>query len=81
MTKWFGDVPSTTRLVGHKVKMTTKEPVRTRPYPLPYALWEDLKADIQDILDRSVIRESTSPYCLLVVVVKKKDGTNMVCID
>ena len=31
----FMDVPGTTRLVEHKVNLTTKEPVRTRPYLSP----------------------------------------------
>ena len=77
----FTHVPDTTRLLEHKLNLTTNEPVGSRPYPLPYALQEELKADIQDLLDLGVIWISISLYCSPVVVVKKKHGTNRVCID
>ena len=42
---------------------------------------ESLKKDIADMIKMGVIRESDSPYASPVVVVKKKDNTNRVCVD
>ena len=42
---------------------------------------ESLKKDIDDMMKMGVIRESNSPYASSVVVVKKKDGSNRVCMD
>ena len=42
---------------------------------------ESLKKDIDDMMKMGVIRESNSPYASPVVVVKKKDGSNRVCVD
>ena len=42
---------------------------------------ESLKKDIADMIKMGVIRESDSPYASPVVVVKKKDNTNRVCLD
>ena len=33
------------------------------------------------MLDMGVIRESKSPYASPVVIVRKKDGTNRICVD
>ena len=42
---------------------------------------ESLRKDITDMIKMGVIRESSSPYASPVVVVKKKDNTNRVCVD
>ena len=42
---------------------------------------ESLKKDINDMIKMGVTRESNSPYSSPVVVVKKKDGSNRVCVD
>lgn len=34
-----------------------------------------------DLLARGIIKESTSPYCARVVLVKKKNGQPRMCID
>ncbi|KAK7091878.1 hypothetical protein V1264_009500 [Littorina saxatilis] len=80
-THRFSDVPGSTSLVEHEVHLTSDVPVRSKPYPIPFQARESLKKDIDNMLKMGVIRESSSPYSSPVVVVKKKDGTNRVCID
>jgi len=77
----FTEAPGTTNLVQHHINLTSNEPVRSKPYPVPYSTRESLKKDIDDMLKMGVIRESNSPYASPVVVVKKKDGSNRVCVD
>ena len=81
----FGDIstdkPGTTNLVEHHMELTTDDPIRSKPYPIPYSVRESLKGDISDMLKMGVIRESNSPYAAPVVIVRKKDGTNRVCVD
>ena len=76
----FTEAPGTTNLAQHHIKLTSDQPVRSRPYPVPYSLRESLK-DITDMMNMGVIRESSPPYASPVVVVKKKDNTNRVCMD
>ncbi|KAK7095116.1 hypothetical protein V1264_006567 [Littorina saxatilis] len=80
-THRFSDVPGSTSLVEHEVHLTSDVPVRSKPYPIPFQARKSLKKDIDNMLKMGVIRESSSPYSSPVVVVKKKDGTNRVCID
>ena len=77
----FTEAPGTTNLIEHHINLTTEDPVRSKPYPLPYSMREELKKDIDNMIKMGVIRESTSPYSSPVVVVKKKDNTNKVCVD
>ena len=77
----FSDNPGRTNLIQHKIELTSSQPIRCKPYPLPYNMRESLREDIQNMLDMGVIRPSQSPYAAPVVLVRKKDGTNRVCVD
>ena len=70
-TNLFTEAPGTTDLVQHHIKLTSDEPVRSRPYPVPYSMRESLRKDIADMIKMGVIRESSSPYASPDVVVKK----------
>ena len=41
----------------------------------------ELKAQLQELLDKSFIRSSVSPWEAPVLFVKKKDGTLRLCIE
>ena len=58
----FTEAPGTTSLAYHHIKLTSDQPVRSRPYPVPYSLRESLKKDITDMMKVGVITESSSPY-------------------
>ena len=77
----FTEALGTTSLVEHHMNLTSNAPVRSKPYPVPYSMRESLKKDIDDMMKMGVIRESNSPYASPVVVVKKRDGSNRVCVD
>ncbi|GFN84804.1 Zinc finger protein, partial [Plakobranchus ocellatus] len=77
----FSDRPGTASTEEHSIDLTSSIPVRQRPYPVPYAMRQTLRDELREMEDLGVIRKSSSPYASPVVVVKKKDGTNRVCID
>ena len=68
-------------MIKHKIELTENDPVRSRPYPLPYAMRENLKREIDDMLSLGIIRESSSPFASPIVIVKKKDGPDRICVD
>ena len=51
----FTEVPGKTNLAQHHIKLPSDQPVRSRPYPVPYSLRESLKKDIADMMKMGVI--------------------------
>lgn len=67
--------------VYHEIKVTTDTPIKQKPRPVPPAYQEELDEIIKDLLERGLIRESTSPWASPVVLAKKCDGSLRLCID
>lgn len=77
----FSDVPGKTDLVQCSLKLTTDRPIHIKQYPLPYALRDTVGEEVEQMLQMGVIEPSKSAYNSPVVVVKKADKTNRLCID
>ncbi|GFS04904.1 retrovirus-related Pol polyprotein from transposon opus [Elysia marginata] len=77
----FSDRPGTVLIEEHRIELTSSTPVRQRPYPVPYAMRQTLRDELRKMEYLKIIRKSSSPYSSPVVVVKKKYGSNCVCID
>lgn len=60
------DVPGVTTLGVHDIKLTTNEPVRTNPYPLPFVSRDTVCKEVQKMIEAGVIEPSilfTHSYC------------------
>ena len=77
----FTDLPGMTSLGSHSIKLMTSKPIFCRPSSIPFALRDTLRRDIEQIYKMGVIRKSTSPYASPVVLVKKKNGSNRICVN
>jgi len=77
----FTDVPALTTVGEHSTTLTTDEPVHSKPYPLPHAMQETVDKELENMLQMGIIEPSTSPYASPIVVVRKPDGSNRVCVD
>ena len=77
----FTDMPGETDVIQHRMKLTDDTPIRCKPYPLSYAMREELRNKVDSMLEMRVARPSTSPYALSIFMVKKKDGSNRVHVD
>ena len=42
---------------------------------------EELRNEVDSMLEIGVVRPSTSSYASPIIMVKKKDGSNKVCVD
>ena len=56
-------------------------PISRTPYHMAPTELKELKAQLQELLDKGFIRPSVSPWGAPVLFVKKKDGTLRMCID
>ena len=77
----LNDVPGCTNVMKHEIKLKDTRPVKSRPYPIPYSVQDEIDKEIQQMLDLGIIEQSDSPYATPILVVRKKDGTNRVCLD
>ena len=57
------------------------EPISKAPYRMTTIELVELKAQLQELLIKGLIRPSVSPWGAPVIFVKKKDGTLRLCID
>ncbi|GFO00924.1 Zinc finger protein [Plakobranchus ocellatus] len=73
----FSDHPGRALTEEHCIELTSSIPVRQRPYPVPYTMRQTLRDELREMEDLGVIRKSSSFYASPVVIVKKKDGTNV----
>jgi hypothetical protein len=78
----FSDVPRVTNLGEHSIRLTSLDPVRSKPYPLPYALREALDRELDSMLTCDIIEPSTAPYASPVVVVHRHESSSIrICCD
>lgn len=70
-----------TSAVKHKINLTDDTPFRQPCRRIPPADFQDARDHIQDLLEKGVIRESSSPYASPIVLVRKKNGDIRLCID
>lgn len=68
-------------VITMKITLSDLEPVYRSPYRLAPAEKEAVESQIEEWLQEGIIRNSNSDYASPMLVVKKKDGTNRLCID
>ena len=73
--------PGRTDVLQLAINTGTAEPVRCHPYRIPPKWKEEVKVQIDQLLELGIIRLSTSPWSSSVVTVKKKDGGVTICVD
>lgn len=63
------------------IKLKRDEVIYYRPYRLAPIEREKVKEIIQELLDKHIIKESNSSFASPMILVKKKDGSDRMCID
>ena len=74
------DVPGRTTAIECNIRLNTDKPIKTKPYPVPFAMRQSLQDEIQKMIDFGVVETSHSSYCAPVVLVPKPDGTKRFCV-
>ena len=75
-TDVISNKPGCTNSYVHEIKLTTTEPVRCKPYPIPINLRDKFDEGIAEMLSLGIIEPSSSPYCSPAIMVKKADTEN-----
>ena len=72
--------------IGHikdemKIELEDQTPVQKRYNTIPKPLYPEIKAYIEDLLNRDFIQQSNSNYSSPIVAVRKKNGELRLCCD
>ena len=70
-----------TSAIEHKIHIENDEPFKERFRRIPLPLLEEVHSSLQDTLEAGAIHPSQSPWCNMVILVQKKDGTLRFCVD
>ena len=55
----FTDMPGETDVIQQQIRLTDDTQIRCKPYPLPYAMREELRIEVDTLLEMGVMRPST----------------------
>ena len=70
-----------TKIVPHTVPTGDARPECQRAYRTSPAMRQEIRKQVDSLLEAGVIEESYSPWAAPVVMVKKKNGTYRLCLD
>lgn len=75
------DIPGKTNLINYALPLISDEPIRSKPYPLPFSTQKSVEKEIDFMLQLDIKEKSNSPYSSPTVLVRKKDGSYRFCVD
>uniref|UniRef100_A0A5S6Q481 Reverse transcriptase n=1 Tax=Trichuris muris TaxID=70415 RepID=A0A5S6Q481_TRIMR len=70
-----------TFMVKHKIKTGNAKPVRVPPRRIPYARRQEVKTLVNQMLQEGIVEPACSPWSAPIVLVRKKDGSQRLCVD
>jgi transposase InsO family protein len=70
-----------TDLVEHKINLVDETPISFRHRRIPPAMYDEVRAYLDELLAAEQIRPSHSPWSFPLVLVRKKQGGLRLCID
>ena len=77
----FGKKPGRTDLIEHVIRSTDEIPCRPRIYRVPESLKNQVKKQIQEMLELDLIQESETDFINPLVCVRKPDSSIRICVD
>ncbi|MCO5553646.1 hypothetical protein L7F22_007171 [Adiantum nelumboides] len=77
-----GELPPKRGDDGHAIELILgSSPPNKPPYRVSRAQQEEIMRQVNELVEKGMVRPSSSPFCSPVLLVHKKDGTYHMCID
>ena len=70
-----------TNLIGHQIDTGNARPIKQKPRRTSPSKRAEIERQVEDLLQRGVVKKSNSPWSSPVVLVTKKDGYQRFCVD
>jgi hypothetical protein len=77
----FQEKPGRTDEYVHEIHCRDETPFYQRPFPIPLAYQDQVKEDINQMLEWGVIAKAATPYVSPIFMLKKADGSVRYCVD
>lgn len=68
-------------LFEHKIDTGDAEPVYTQSYPVSPPIQQRMSNELDRMIQLDVVEKENSPWCSPIVITKKKNGKDRLCID
>ncbi|MCO5579632.1 hypothetical protein L7F22_033489 [Adiantum nelumboides] len=66
----------------HRIDLIPRSsPPNKPPYPVSQAQQEEIMSQVNELVQKGMVRPSSSPFCSPILLVHKKDGTYGMCVD
>ncbi|MCO5602448.1 hypothetical protein L7F22_056580 [Adiantum nelumboides] len=77
-----GELPPKRGDDDHAIELIPgSSPPNKPPYRVSQAQQEEIMRQVNDMVEKGMVRPSSSPFCSPVLLVHKKDGTYRMCVD
>ncbi|MCO5587306.1 hypothetical protein L7F22_041254 [Adiantum nelumboides] len=77
-----GELPPKRGDDDHAIELIPgSSPPNKPPYRVSQAQQEDIMRQVNELVEKGMVRPSSSPFCSPVLLVHKKDGTYHMCVD
>ena len=70
-----------TTILKHNIETGDEQPVKQRPRRFPRCSADELRKQVSEMAENSIIRPSASSWASNALLVRKKDGSYRMCID
>ena len=70
-----------TKLEIHRIPTGNATPIRLPPRRAPMHLRDDIAEQIRQMKEQGIVEDCSSAWAFPLVIVKKKDGSNRICVD
>ena len=70
-----------TNLVTHNIDTGDARPIKQHPRRTSPSKHAEIERQVEDLLQRGIVKKSNSPWSSPVVLVTKKDGSQRFCVD
>ena len=68
-------------MIGHQIDTGSARPIKQKPRRTSPSKHAEIERQVENLLQRSVVKKSNSPWSSPVVLVTKKDGSQRFCVD
>ncbi|MCO5552340.1 hypothetical protein L7F22_005851 [Adiantum nelumboides] len=77
-----GELPPKRGDDDHMIELIPgSSPPNKPPYRVSQAQQEEIMRQVNELVEKGMVRSSSSPFCSPVLLVQKKDGTYRMCVD